>query len=216
MAIQVWLEKSTSDKIRLPVNPPSLDIQHAYGWNTVDLATMQQYAVGGGKQLDKVSLASFFPKYYNVGYCEYSNLTDPLTLVNKIRKWASDKSVIKLVIVGDFAYKQDMLITSFTPSLVGGITGEISWTLELMQNYAPVMKKTKVSTPAKTTPKPASPNKTNTGKEWVYTVKSGDNLWNICKKYYNAPTRCWDLAKKNGIKNPNLIYPKQKLKMWAR
>lgn len=45
-----------------------------------------------------------------------------------------------------------------------------------------------------------------------YTVKKGDNLWNICKSKLNDPTKCWEVAKKNNIKNPNLIYPGQVIK----
>ena len=219
MAIQVWLEASTKDKIRLPVIPTDLVIGYSWGWRAVDLANAKQYLVGGAKQLDVVSMSSFFPKDYNAGYCEFSNLTNPKTLVNQIKKWASDRKTIKLIFIGaDFDYKQDMVITSFQPELKGGVANEIQWSMELTQNYRPTIKQTKVkqSIVSKPKPKPPSPNKKNTSAEWIYVVKSGDCLWNICQKYYKAPTKCWDLAKKNDIKNANLIYPGQKLKMWAR
>ncbi len=45
----------------------------------------------------------------------------------------------------------------------------------------------------------------------TYTVKSGDNLWTICKRELGDGSKCWDIAKKNGIANPNLIYPGQVL-----
>lgn len=51
------------------------------------------------------------------------------------------------------------------------------------------------------------------GKSKTYTVKSGDCLWNICKKFYGKGN--WTLvnkvvaANKGKIKNPNLIYPGQ-------
>ena len=45
----------------------------------------------------------------------------------------------------------------------------------------------------------------------TYTVKSGDNLWTICKRELGNGSKCWDIAKKNGIANPNLIYPGQVL-----
>lgn len=46
-----------------------------------------------------------------------------------------------------------------------------------------------------------------------YTVKKGDNLWNICKSKLNDSTKCWEIAKKNNIKNPHLIYPGQVIKL---
>lgn len=45
-----------------------------------------------------------------------------------------------------------------------------------------------------------------------YTVKKGDNLWKICKKELGDGSKCWEIAKKNNIKNPNLIYPGQKIR----
>ena len=47
-------------------------------------------------------------------------------------------------------------------------------------------------------------------KEEYYTVKKGDTLCDIAKKYKTT----WQyLAKINGIKNPDLIYPKLRIKI---
>ena len=48
------------------------------------------------------------------------------------------------------------------------------------------------------------------GKEEYYTVKSGDALWKIAKKY---GTTVAQLVKWNNIKNPDLIYPGQTLRV---
>ena len=47
----------------------------------------------------------------------------------------------------------------------------------------------------------------------TYTVKSGDCLWNIAKKFYGNGSKYTkiDEANKDKIKNPNLIYPGQVL-----
>lgn len=46
-----------------------------------------------------------------------------------------------------------------------------------------------------------------------YTVKSGDCLWNIAKKFYGNGSQYTKIynANKDKIKNPNLIYPNQVL-----
>lgn len=46
-----------------------------------------------------------------------------------------------------------------------------------------------------------------------YTVKRGDCLWNIAKKYYGNGSKYTTIynANRNKIKNPNLIYPGQVL-----
>lgn len=43
----------------------------------------------------------------------------------------------------------------------------------------------------------------------TYVVKSGDSLWKICKQELNDGSRTREIAKLNGISNPNLIYPGQ-------
>lgn len=54
---------------------------------------------------------------------------------------------------------------------------------------------------------------TNAPKTTTYTVKKGDCLWNIAKKYLGNGSRYTEIAalNKDKIKNPNLIYPGQVL-----
>ena len=60
--------------------------------------------------------------------------------------------------------------------------------------------------PAPTAPAPATTSRT-------YTVKRGDCLWNIAKKYYGNGSKYTTIynANRDKIKNPNLIYPGQVL-----
>lgn len=50
-------------------------------------------------------------------------------------------------------------------------------------------------------------------KETEYTVQKGDNLWEIAWRFYGKGAACYALARRNGIKNPDLIYPGQVLKI---
>lgn len=45
----------------------------------------------------------------------------------------------------------------------------------------------------------------------TYTVKSGDSLWSICARELGSGSKCMAAAQKNGIADPDLIYPGQVL-----
>ena len=47
----------------------------------------------------------------------------------------------------------------------------------------------------------------------TYTVKKGDTLWAIAKKLLGDGAKCWNLAKLNGISNPNKLSVGQVLKI---
>ena len=46
-----------------------------------------------------------------------------------------------------------------------------------------------------------------------YTVQKGDSLWRIAQRFYGNGAACYALAHRNGIKNPDLIYPGQVFKI---
>ena len=49
----------------------------------------------------------------------------------------------------------------------------------------------------------------NKEKPDAYTVKAGDTLWGICRRIQNDGSLCYDVAQKNGITDPDRIYPGQ-------
>src|SRR5690606_30175023 len=67
----------------------------------------------------------------------------------------------------------------------------------------------KKTTKTTTSSKASSSNKT-TAKTTTYTVKKGDTLSHIAKRF---GTTVSNLVKINNIKNPNLIYPGQKIRI---
>lgn len=228
MSLQVWLEHTTSDKFRLPVNPEAVAVSYGWDWSATSLANLSQINVGGGKELAKIELSGFFPRDYIPGISEYSGYPGPQTLRTKLQGWADNRYTIKFILIGDFSITINTTITSFAPKEKAGAPGDIYWDLNLLEYRAPTLRQVQVSQPAVKKPaarkpvtpppsrKPTSNNKTHTSGEWIYVVKRGDNLWTICQRYYHNPNRCWDLAKKNHIRNPNLIYPNQRLTMWRR
>jgi nucleoid-associated protein YgaU len=46
-----------------------------------------------------------------------------------------------------------------------------------------------------------------------HRVVKGDTLWGICRRTYGDGALAWKLAEANGIKNANLIFPGQVVKL---
>jgi LysM repeat protein len=54
---------------------------------------------------------------------------------------------------------------------------------------------------------------TSGGDEQPYTIQSGDNLSHIAKRFYGAANKYTEIAKANGIENPDLIRVGQDLNL---
>ena len=92
-------------------------------------------------------------------------------------------------------------------------TGDVYYDLTLKEYRAVEIKKTKLKEKKKTTKKSKPKRTSNKKKTKTYTVKSGDCLWNIAKRFYGNGAQYTKIynANRGKIKNPNLIYPGQKL-----
>ena len=98
--------------------------------------------------------------------------------------------------------------------------GGYSQSLNVSRKWVGESIKGGASKPSKT---PSTNNSTTSKKEPVkttsttrtYTIKKGDTLWAIAKKYYGKGSEYTKIynANKNIIKNPDLIYPGQKIKI---
>lgn len=114
-------------------------------------------------------------------------------------------------------------VTSYSADEQGGDVGTINYTVELKEHRTPTVQKYTVKTTLKktTTKKTSSGKRTsNKVKQKTYTIKRGDCLWNIAKKYYGSGAKYTKIlsanrstldkaARKYGYsncKNGNLIF----------
>ena len=109
------------------------------------------------------------------------------------------------------------IIEDFSYSEQGGDVGSLHYSLTLKEYKEVHARQVKIDTQAKKATAPAeTPARTdNRAQEKTYTVKKGDCLWNIAAKYLGSGSRYTEIAKLNSdkIKNPNLIYPGQVLRL---
>lgn len=219
--IQVWIiYNNGNNHIRLPVNPESIRVSSGYTWEDIDIAQLGEASIPKGNQPLEFTLTSFFPRFYNQSYCEYSDLTDPWELVKKIGRLSRERRPVQLVITGT-AINHKVTIRNFQYEEKAGSPGDVYFTLDLKE-YIPVSvrkvtqtsgsKNNGNSTTNKPTPRP-SPAPTVK----VYVVKKGDCLSVIAQRLRSQgyPNLTWQKlyeANKSVIgKNPNLIYPGQRL-----
>lgn len=84
-------------------------------------------------------------------------------------------------------------------------TGDMDYNITLVECKEPTINEVKESRD-----KEANPEIENIQ---THTVKSGDTLYNIAKKYYGDGSKYMEIAEKNGIANPDLILDGQELKL---
>ena len=195
--MEFWLKKSNSDKIMLPVNPESFAFTEKHNNTSVNV-----------NSIGEVNLLR------DRNYANNSGRQAPYTYINKLLSWKSSGKPVQLIITGTKINFQVTIETLKYGEQDG--TGDVYYDLTLKEYRAVEIKKTKLkktkkkkTTKKKSKPKrPAAKKKTKT-----YTVKSGDCLWNIAKRFYGNGAQYTKIynANRGKIKNPNLIYPGQKL-----
>lgn len=215
--MEIWLSKNNEDKIQLPVNPESIGSEFTKNFEDILLASGDERVVLSGSNLKTTTISSFFPANPTYYQQTYNNMS-PMEYVQKIEKWMDERAILLFQVTGTNINRK-VNIRSFTWEERGGSVGDIDYTLELKE-YRPIFYQVirqdeqpqtqNKTTKASTSTRPPS-NKTVPK---TYTVKKGDSLWLISKKFYGSGESWKKIyeANKNVIgKNPNLIYPGQKL-----
>jgi len=201
--MEFWLiSNDGKEKILLPVPPAEFEISQGNKNTVVDIHDLGEINLIGNKNLATITLSSFFPaqKYSFVT----SQIQNPYTYVNTIKKWQGLKKPVRLVITQT---NINMLcsIENFNYGEKDG-SGDVYYTIELKEYRTPVLQTQKQKEYSITTKRSnvKEPPKT-------YVVKKGDSLWLIAKKLTGKGENWTIIAKKNNIKDPRKIYPGMKL-----
>lgn len=205
---EFWIKKQNGSSLRLPVPPPEFNLNESSNIENENINNLGEVGLYGGNNLQKIELASFFPKKYHP-YCQYKNIKKPYDCVKFIKEAKEKGEPVRLLITGSNINKQ-FLIESFEYGEKDG-TGDVYFTINFVEYKSieiPKVKKTSTSNNNSRPSKTPSKNK-------EYTVKKGDTLWNISKKFYGKGSLYIKIynANKSKIKNPNKIYPGQKIKI---
>ncbi|KUO58968.1 MAG: hypothetical protein APF84_05805 [Gracilibacter sp. BRH_c7a] len=206
--MEFWLKSyNNTQQLQLPVPPSSFVLTQGNLNTTVNIQDAGEINLIGKGKLAAVSLSSFFPqeKYY---FCQYSGFPSPYDCVRRIENWRKSGNPIRLIITTT-EINLPVSIENFEYGEKEEGTGDVYFTLNLKE-YRLINTETSISSI-----KDAVQTSRSNERELppTYTVKAGDTLWAIAKRFYSDGSKYPSLAARNGIKNPNLIYPGQVLKL---
>ena len=203
--MEFWI-KQGEEALQLPVKPTEFNVTVAHRNTVVNVIQLGDINLMGKTGLREVSLSSFFPaKDYN--FSINSGRKEPISCVNQLERWRNSGNPVRVIITD--LLNMEATIESFTWG-ERDATGDIYYTLALKE-YKRIKTQKPTQTGGTETTRETKDPESNSGK--TYTVKAGDCLWNIAKRFYGNGSQYNKiyLANTDIIKNPNLIYAGQVL-----
>ena len=188
-----------------PVTPPSFEISHGIRVETINIHAVGDVVLPGYQTLSEIRIDCLLPAN-NYPFNQPKAKTEPYDYIKKFKKWCEAHTILRLVISGTNV-NLPVLLTEYTYGEKDG-TKDVYATLTLKE-YRKLTAKVKPEDDENT--ERGSEEKTEETK--VHVVKQGDTLCAICRKYYGDSSLNGKLATYNSIKNKNLIYPGQKIKL---
>lgn len=210
------------DGIELPIAPQKLTVKIKGNNKTLTLINEGDINFLRAPGLTEITFDAVLPM---LGQYSFANgYRRPDSYLNKLESLMTDKEPFRFLVSrvspsGRLLYDTNMKVSlenyTVTEDATKGPDVTVSITLKQYISYS-----TKTVTVVKPKPerKPVVQQKkkretSSAPKVKTYTVKSGDCLWNIAKKYYGNGAQYTKIynANKGKVKNPNLIYPGQVL-----
>lgn len=199
-----------NDIFHFPVNPFNYSADHDKKYNTVEIVDVGEVdAVDKGTKIQKISFDTMFPRGYD-SYCRYQDIPDPKDVMEKLKKWQEQAQPLRLIIDG-VGLNELVIIDTMPEKEEPGEIGDKYITMNF-RTYKEV--KVELYKPSSSSTSLQNNRTAAATTKGTYVVKSGDNLWNIAKKYYGDGSKWQTIYDKNKSvvgSNPNLIYAGQKL-----
>lgn len=204
MLRKILFKTETGQEVTLPVTPASYTVRKGKQVQTVDVYTLGAYTVPTTDARESITLDVFLPSS-NRSYCV--QYTEQSVMLAWLLQQIESRAKIRFIVSGT-SVNLPVYFTNLEYGEQDG-TNDIYGTLTL-QPYVTLSAPTVETLAVKAKAREETPRQTSAT---TYTVKTGDNLWNICRTYYGDGSLCYKLAAYNGIKNANLIYTGQVLKI---
>ena len=217
---EIWLTYNSNKKrLQIPVLPEKIEISYPEKNDTV-------YVYGVGEVTIKKHPGAFVMKwsgFFPAAECQgcISNPKKPKECLDFLKKVMKIEKPAKIVYTGGACRLSSQCTIDFEASEEGGDLGTIHYSIIITEYKKTSIRKLKVKKKKKKngSKKKAKVKKTSNrtsskSKAGKYTVKKGDCLWNIAKKFYGKGAKytvIYNANKKVIGGNPNFIYPGQVL-----
>jgi LysM repeat protein len=204
--------------IRLPTNPEKIEKTSTQANEKYVVFGVGQIAVPTGLELAEYSLQEVEFPHATSHYVETAGaFQGPDYYENLFNTWRAGKDPVWFIARNGITADINtlVLVEECNPSETAGEEGDKYFDFKLLEYRDFGFKSVVVPATAKPVAKATAAPKTtkNPKAQKTYTVKSGDTLWGIAKRFYGNGAKYPTIfnANRSKIKNPNLIYPGQVL-----
>jgi len=189
--------------VTLPVLPEELTVKTAGQNETVCVYNLGEITLIRTPKQKEFRIESFFP---GTDSPFSDGKTEPSDGISAFSEAFLNKKPVAFTVSGTAVpFSMSVTIESFSYGEKAGDVGTVSFDIYLREYRA--FSASAVSGAA------SKPLQATVPDVKTYTVKSGDTLWAIAKRFFGDGSLYQTLAERNGIKNPNLIYPGQVVKL---
>lgn len=186
------------------MTPPKFEVSYGVKYEVINIQEVGDVALAGNKELNEIKIDCMFPSK-SYPFNQPKTDINPYNNTKKFEDWISKKTLLRFVI-SKTAVNRLVKVKKITYGEQDG-SGDVyaSIILQEIKSLKQVKKVLSTGNNARTAEKKITATS--------YTVKKGDTLSAIARKFYGNANQYPKLATYNNIKNPNLIRTGQIIKI---
>lgn len=203
----IFRNVKTNQELIMPVTPSDFYVSDGRQVENLDMTDTGQVNLPGLKSLFNEQQEFLLPSSER-NYTTGGWSGEPYAVVDRLTEWSNNGDVLRLIVT-DTPVNYPVLLGPVRHGQRDG-TGDVYVTLELRRYRELAEESTETNQDTGNLGRAAPQEKQEAA---TRTVARGDTLWGIARQAYGDPTLAGKLASYNGVKNANLIYPGQVLKL---
>lgn len=206
-------EKESTFSIALSMLPETISYKGSANFQSYEIINLGEIKRPKGSKLLSFSWSGIFPgeSRKEASFVKTQHWMEPKELHRLFEAWRKGGTVLVLTITETWI-NREVILSDFSGTSSGGY-GDIHYDVTFVENRElKIFTMEELNPGAKTNETASTAARPAPAETKTYTVKKGDNLWNIAKKFLGKGSRyteLYELNKSTIGNNPNLIYPGQ-------